>query len=205
MRLRIARLPGRDRRRAGGGGWSSMCWPGSRPPSTAPATRQAYLPGFGIVPAESVRDLAKSARLKPLTVPKGAPEPGYRPSAALAEFVRWRDLTCRFPGCDAPAAVCDIDHTVPYPRGATHPSNAKLYCRAQDWVNTLNYHCKSYHDLPAGQSVQLRHRGLSYSPKAGLIRRSQRFNTHKQRGILIARGRDVGLAVQHRGGRPASL
>ena len=56
----------------------------------------------------------------------GAAGAGYRPSAALAEFVRWRDLTCRFPGCDAPAAVCDIDHTVPYPRGATHPSNDEV-------------------------------------------------------------------------------
>lgn len=88
-----------------------------------------FLPGFGILPAESVRDLAKSAKLKPLTVPDGKPESGYRPSAASAEFVRWRDLTCRFPGCDAPAEVCDIDHTVPYPFGPTHPSNNKLYCR----------------------------------------------------------------------------
>jgi Domain of unknown function (DUF222) len=88
-----------------------------------------YLPGFGILPADSVREVAKSATLKPLTVPSGPPEPGYRPSATVAEFVRWRDLTCRWPGCDAPAARCDIDHTVPYPRGATHPSDLKLYCR----------------------------------------------------------------------------
>ncbi|MGV0680767.1 HNH endonuclease, partial [Mycolicibacterium fortuitum] len=33
-------------------------------------------------------------------------EPGYRPSMALSEFIRWRDLTCRFPGCDAPAERC---------------------------------------------------------------------------------------------------
>jgi hypothetical protein len=48
----------------------------------------------------------------------------------LAEFVRLRDLTCRFPGCDQPAQVCDIDHTVPYQVGGlTHPSNLKLLCR----------------------------------------------------------------------------
>ena len=35
--------------------------------------------------------------------------------------------------------------------------------RTQDCVNTLNFHCKSYHDVAAGQSVQLSHRGLSYS------------------------------------------
>ena len=51
-------------------------------------------------------------------------------SAPQATFIWWRDLTCRFPGCDAPAQVCDIDHTTPYPYGPTHPSNTKLYCRS---------------------------------------------------------------------------
>ncbi|ORB36724.1 hypothetical protein BST41_25275, partial [Mycolicibacterium porcinum] len=101
-----------------------------------------YLPGYGILPADRVRDLAGRARLKPVRVPPAsstptepgeaadtpAPvkpaasdepavpegsEPGYRPSVALSEFIRWRDLTCRFPGCDAPVQRCDIDHTVP--------------------------------------------------------------------------------------------
>lgn len=82
-----------------------------------------YLPGFGILPAGSVRELATTATLKPPVIPSGAPDPGYRPSAVTGEFVRWRDLTCRWPGCD------DVDHTVPYPFGPTHPSNNKLYCR----------------------------------------------------------------------------
>jgi hypothetical protein len=56
-------------------------------------------------------------------------EPNFRPSAALARFVRCRDLTCRWPGCDQPAQFSDIDHTVPYPAGPTHPSNNKPYCR----------------------------------------------------------------------------
>jgi hypothetical protein len=37
------------------------------------------------------------------------PEPRYRPSKKLADFVRCRDLTCRFPGCRAPATNCDVD------------------------------------------------------------------------------------------------
>jgi len=49
----------------------------------------------------------------------------------MARFIRCRDLTCRWPGCDQPAAVSDIDHTVPYPVGPTHASNNKLYCRIQ--------------------------------------------------------------------------
>ena len=96
-----------------------------------------YLPGFGILPAESVRELATTATLKPLVIPSGAPDPGYRPSAATAQFVRWRDLTCRWPGCDAPVERCDIDHTVPYPFGPTHPSNNKLYCRTHHLLKTF--------------------------------------------------------------------
>jgi Domain of unknown function (DUF222) len=85
-----------------------------------------------------VRDLAASAKLKPLVVPtETAPEPGYRPSAALAEFVRWRDLTCRWPGCDALVERCDIDHTAPYPAGATHASDLKAYCRTQHHQTAL--------------------------------------------------------------------
>ncbi len=85
-----------------------------------------YLPGFGPVPTTALRDLASTAKLKPLVKPCADPEPGYRPSAALAEFVRIRDLTCRFPGCDEPAEVCDLDHTVPYPIGPTHPSKVRF-------------------------------------------------------------------------------
>jgi len=80
--------------------------------STAPG----YVPGFGGLSAEAVQQSAKSAKLRPVIQPKAsAPEPRYRPSAALADFTRCRDLTCRFPGCDCPAEYADIDHTVPWP------------------------------------------------------------------------------------------
>ena len=101
----------------------------------AAGTAPGYLPEFGIQPAESVRGIATTAKLTPLTLPDEGPQSGYRPSAALAEFIRWRDLTCRWPGCDAP--MCDIDHTVPYPAGPTHPSNLKLYCRLHHLVKTF--------------------------------------------------------------------
>ena len=87
-----------------------------------------YAPGFGAVPAAILQEMAATAQLKPLPLPAPVCEPGYRPSAALARFVRCRDLTCRFPGCDATAEACDIDHTIPYPLGPTHPSNLKLLC-----------------------------------------------------------------------------
>ncbi len=97
-----------------------------------------YLPGFGILPAESVRDLAAAgATCKPLATPGEEPAPGYRPTAAQRALIRWRDLTCRFPGCDKPAQVCDVDHTTPYPYGPTHPSNTKLYCRTHHLIKTF--------------------------------------------------------------------
>ncbi|MGV0626738.1 HNH endonuclease signature motif containing protein [Mycolicibacter minnesotensis] len=93
----------------------------------------------GFVSPELIAELAKSARQVPLIHPGGAaPEPRYAPSKALADFVRCRDLTCRWPGCDRPAVECDIDHTVPYRDGGpTHASNLKCYCRTHHLVKTF--------------------------------------------------------------------
>jgi hypothetical protein len=93
----------------------------------------------GLVSPELVAELAAEAKLVPLTHPiDAAPEPGYVPSKKLADFVRCRDLTCRWPGCDRPAFDCDIDHTVPYADGGpTHASNLKCYCRTHHLVKTF--------------------------------------------------------------------
>jgi hypothetical protein len=105
----------------------------------------------GLITPELVKELAKSSKLVPLVHPGDAPpEPNYQPSAALADFVRCRDLTCRWPGCDHPAYDCDLDHTIPHANGGpTHASNLKCYCRT--------------HYLFAG--LPLRH-GHHDSPKA---------------------------------------
>ncbi|HZU49618.1 MAG TPA: DUF222 domain-containing protein, partial [Mycobacterium sp.] len=101
-------------------------------------------PGFmagadGLIPAEVIAELAKSARLCPVMHPLDAePEARYVPSAKLAEFVRCRDLTCRAPGCNQPAVFCDLDHTVPYADGgATHASNLKALCRKHHLLKTF--------------------------------------------------------------------
>ena len=101
---------------------------------TGGSTAPGYLAGFGPVPAALLREFAATSKLKPLTLPPPICEPGYRPSAALAEFVRCRDLTCRFPGCDLPAegaistTPCPI-HSVPPIR---RTSNAVPDSPAQD-------------------------------------------------------------------------
>ena len=101
--------------------------------------KPAYLHGFGVLPAESVRKLADSMTLKPVIVPDATAqaEPGYRPTAALRDFLQWRDLTCRWPGCDKPVQRCDVDHTTPWPHGVTHPSNNKHYCRTHHLLKTF--------------------------------------------------------------------
>jgi hypothetical protein len=102
-------------------------------------TTPGYLPGFGAVAAETVRELAARARLRPLTpAQEFTAEPRYRPSVALAEFIRARDLWCRFPGCEVAAEFCDIDHSIPWIRGGpTHPSNLNCKCRAHHLLKTF--------------------------------------------------------------------
>jgi hypothetical protein len=92
-----------------------------------------------LIPAELVTQLADPSRLRPLAHPGDAPpERGYVPSRALADFVRCRDLTCRFPGCDRPATEADLDHTIPYSQGgATHASNLKCLCRQHHLIKTF--------------------------------------------------------------------
>ena len=98
-----------------------------------------YLPGHGAIPADAVRDLASRAQLRPLARSADLrAEAHYRPSVALAAFIRARDLCCRFPGCDRPAEFCDIDHTIAYARGGpTHPGNLALLCRAHHLLKTF--------------------------------------------------------------------
>ena len=92
-----------------------------------------------LIPPELIAELAKSATLRLLIHSADAPpEAGYTPSQALADFVRCRDLTCRFPGCDQPATRCDLDHTIPYADGGqTHAGNLKTLCRRHHLLKTF--------------------------------------------------------------------
>lgn len=50
-------------------------------------------------------------------------ELGRYPSARLAEAIKIRAGTCRFPTCTVPADRCDLDHHDPVPKGATCGKN----------------------------------------------------------------------------------
>jgi hypothetical protein len=97
----------------------------------APRPPAAHLIGGATLPASMVAELIRNgAKVRPVRHPGDAPpELGYRPSAELERFIRCRDMTCRFPGCDHPAEFADIDHTIPFPLGLTHASNLKCLCR----------------------------------------------------------------------------
>jgi hypothetical protein len=83
----------------------------------------------------------------------------------LARFVRCRDLTCRFPGCDEPADHCDLDHTIPYPAGPTCASNLGCLCRKHHLLKTfwgwLN------RQLPGGTMIWTSPSGQTYRTHPG--------------------------------------
>jgi Domain of unknown function (DUF222) len=131
---------------------------------SAPASE---LNADGLIPPELLAELAKSAKLAPLIHPGDAPpEPGYVPSKALADFVRCRDLTCRWPGCDVPAIGCDLDHTIPYSQGGrTHAANLKCYCRTHHLIKTFLGWAEQ--QLPDGTLILTSPAGCTYVTTPG--------------------------------------
>jgi hypothetical protein len=83
----------------------------------------------------------------------------------LATFIRCRDRTCRFPGCDEPAHVCDIDHTIAHPAGPTQASNLKCLCRKHHLLKTFG----GWHDRqwPDGTIVWTSPNGEHYTTHPG--------------------------------------
>lgn len=88
------------------------------------------------VTAQAARDLAAEAsswrwirtdpqtgQLVDLTYPQ------YQPPKVLADLVKIRDRTCRYPGCARRARRCDVDHRVSWPLGATCDDNCACLCR----------------------------------------------------------------------------
>ncbi|MBO0677831.1 DUF222 domain-containing protein [Mycolicibacterium sp. S2-37] len=107
---------------------------------TDPSVGEGVLLGAdGLLPAELVATLATGAKHRPLIPPVDRePDPNYAPSRTLARFVRCRDLTCRFPGCERPAMHTDLDHTVAHADGGpTAASNLACLCRTHHLLKTF--------------------------------------------------------------------
>ncbi|WP_073693772.1 DUF222 domain-containing protein [Mycobacterium sp. ST-F2] len=113
--------------------------PTSAKPPAPVRTPVGYVLGGGVVPPAVLADLvARGAKVR--TVASSADVAGvsrYRPSVAMDEFVRMRAMTCMFPGCDQPATNCDLDHTIPWPAGPTHPGNLNPKCRKHHLLKTF--------------------------------------------------------------------
>ena len=130
----------------------------------------AFVFGAGVMPTSLLAETLDGARVRQVGHPGvAAAEPRYIPSAALAAFVRCRDLTCRFPGCDRPASLADIDHTVPYPLGPTHPSNLKCLCRFHHLLKTLWTGADGWRDrqMPDGTVIWTSPTGHTYTTRPG--------------------------------------
>lgn len=100
------------------------------------------LAGYGPIPPQLARLIAADGAWRRLITD---PDNGaamdlgrrrYRPTAALSEFVKARDVTCRFPCCRRGAEGCDEDHVVPFPIGPTSARNLVPLCRHHHRVKT---------------------------------------------------------------------
>ena len=107
-------------------------------PGGVSGIRPAIVVGGPFLPGAIARRAALNATVITIVHPGLAPpEPRYTPSRQLADFVRCRDVTCRFPGCHAPATKSDVDHTIPWPHGPTSASNLSCLCRRHHLLKTF--------------------------------------------------------------------
>jgi hypothetical protein len=135
-----------------------------------PATRPGAIIGGPFLPGALVRRFALTAKTCKVCHPgDNPPEPRYTPSKGLADFVRCRDLTCRFPGCSQPATETDIDHTIAWPLGPTCASNLKCLCRRHHLLKTFWGGPNGWRDrqLPDGTIIWTSPRGRTYVTEPG--------------------------------------
>jgi Domain of unknown function (DUF222) len=139
---------------------------------TGDSEQPGYLEGFGVIDADLVRELAERAALRLIEEPTvtAAEAQRYQPSAEVNRWVRCRDLTCRFPGCDRPTAICDLDHTTPFNHanpaagGLTVPWGLADYCREHHRLKTFHSGPGGWNDeqLPDGTIVWTSPTGRTY-------------------------------------------
>jgi hypothetical protein len=144
---------------------------------TGESEQPGYLAGYGVIDAEQVRELADTATIRPVDCPEVTDKQAvrYQPSAALERWIRYRDLTCRFPGCDRKAAICDLDHTEPFNHadpvagGPTVAWDLACYCREHHRLKTFHGGLGGWRDeqLPDGTMVWISPTGRTYITSPG--------------------------------------
>lgn len=107
------------------------------------ADNPAQLAGYGPIPASIARQLSRDSKWRKFVTDPGTGNllsfgrESYAPPQALVDFITARDRICRFPGCNQPAHVSDIDHVIPWEEGGeTSVSNLGLLCRRHHRMKT---------------------------------------------------------------------
>ena len=108
------------------------------------ADNPAELIGYGPIPPQVARELAGSARWRRLVTDAvqghllDYGRRSYRPPKRLADYLSARDRSCRIPGCQRPAMLCDTDHIVPFGDGGpTSSANCISLCRRHHRLKTM--------------------------------------------------------------------
>lgn len=99
--------------------------------SPAPDQEPTYLDGVGHLRYTEMKVFDKlNIKQRDLTGVDDVEVDGYRPSEKQKAKVRLRDGLCRFPDCQRPASVCEIDHVTEYDgeEGLTVVKNLQCLC-----------------------------------------------------------------------------
>ena len=133
------------------------------------ADHPGEIPGVGPVPAELIREMARTAKLRWLTIDGDNGRlldygpTSYRVPPAIAAAVAASYPLSAGPGSTVPAIRTDLDHVIPHPVGPTHPTNLVPLDRGWhrgkthagftltrnpdgtlDWTSPLGQHRRSY-------------------------------------------------------------
>ena len=114
----------------GGEAIAHACARGSHPWHPPRASRD----GHSGPPSAQLAELLTELNAAPEPIAKGTCDHGHRedryiPSRKLKHLIRARTARCCAPGCGAQAITGEIDHTVPYPAGATCQCNLSPPCQ----------------------------------------------------------------------------
>lgn len=111
----------------------------------------AFLDGHGVIDADTARTLLAEAHRSYVHTDHGGSARSalrYTPSRKLAELIRCGELGCTFPGCNNPAWLADLDHTMPHGKrgGRTERRNIKPLCRFHHRMKTFATGWRDYQD-----------------------------------------------------------
>lgn len=156
-----------------------------------PKRTVADLEGYGPIPVGTALRIAQEAPtfMKVLTDPwSGAAidvgREKYRPSKALRDLLRNRDMHCRFPGCNRPAETSEIDHIEAWATGGhTTRDNTHLLCkRHQMFKHALGWQA-TY--LPDGSVNWRSPNGVMCIELPGSVTNVQNFNFEKDQTPML--------------------